>query len=83
MYRFEVLAKQLGPWQGMAMAQLIMIIDDEAGMRDLLSDALKLAGFETVSAPDAMAALTALRTAKPDLLIVDINMPMMDGFEFI
>ena len=65
------------------MAQLIMIIDDEAGMRDLLSDALKLAGFETVTAPDAMAALTALRGAKPDLLIVDINMPMMDGFEFI
>jgi two-component system OmpR family response regulator len=67
----------------MSMSQLIMIIDDEAGMRDLLSDALKLAGFETVTAPDAMAALTALRTTKPDLLIVDINMPMMDGFEFI
>ncbi|MEY4657629.1 MAG: hypothetical protein RLZZ545_3 [Actinomycetota bacterium] len=60
-----------------------MIIDDEAGMRDLLADALKLAGFETVTAADAMIALTLLRTTKPDLLIVDINMPMMDGFEFI
>ena len=65
------------------MAQLIMVIDDEAGVRELLSDALKLAGFETVSAPDAMVAQTLLRTTKPDLLIVDINMPMMDGFEFI
>ncbi|MEY4291334.1 MAG: hypothetical protein RL130_1276 [Actinomycetota bacterium] len=65
------------------MSQLIMIIDDEAGMRDLLADALKLAGFETVTAADAMIALTQLRTTKPDLLIVDINMPMMDGFEFI
>jgi two-component system OmpR family response regulator len=65
------------------MAQLIMIIDDEAGVRELLADALKLAGFETVSAADAMIAQTALRTVKPDLLIVDINMPMMDGFEFI
>ena len=65
------------------MSQLIMIIDDEAGMRDLLADALKLAGFETVTAADAMIALTQLRTSKPDLLIVDINMPMMDGFEFI
>lgn len=65
------------------MAQLIMIIDDEAGVRELLADALKLAGFETVAAADAMAAQTLLRTVKPDLLIVDINMPLMDGFEFI
>jgi two-component system OmpR family response regulator len=60
-----------------------MIIDDEAGVRELLSDALKLAGFETVAAADAMVAQTMLRTIKPDLLIVDINMPLMDGFEFI
>jgi len=60
-----------------------MIIDDEAGVRELLADALKLAGFETVTAADAMVAQTLLRTTKPDLLIVDINMPMMDGFEFI
>lgn len=60
-----------------------MIIDDEAGVRELLGDALKLAGFETTTAVDAMAAQTALRSVKPDLLIVDINMPMMDGFEFI
>jgi two-component system OmpR family response regulator len=49
----------------------------------LLADALKLAGFETVAAADAMIAQTMLRTIKPDLLIVDINMPLMDGFEFI
>jgi two-component system OmpR family response regulator len=70
-------------WHGWPMAQQIMIIDDEAGVRDLLSDALKIAGFETVTAQDAMVAQTMLRTIKPDLLIVDINMPMMDGFEFI
>lgn len=65
------------------MSQLIMIIDDEAGVRELLGDALKLAGFETVTATDAMNAQTLLRNVKPDLLVVDINMPMMDGFEFI
>jgi two-component system OmpR family response regulator len=65
------------------MAQLILIIDDEAGVRELLADALKLAGFDTLTAPDAMVAQTILRTSKPDLLIVDINMPLMDGFEFI
>ncbi len=65
------------------MAELIMVIDDEAGVRDLLADALKLAGFETVVAADAMIAQTLLRSIKPNLLIVDINMPLMDGFEFI
>ncbi len=65
------------------MAQTIMIIDDEAGVRELLSDALKLAGFETLTAADAMIAQTMLRSVKPDLFVVDINMPLMDGFEFI
>jgi two-component system OmpR family response regulator len=74
---------RLHAWQGCAMSQLIMVIDDEAGVRDLLGDALKLAGFETITAADAMIAQTLLRNTKPDLLIVDINMPMMDGFEFI
>jgi two-component system OmpR family response regulator len=79
----NLVVKAAYAWQGRLMSQLIMIIDDEAGVRDLLGDALKLAGFETVTANDAMNALTLLRTVKPDLLIVDINMPMMDGFEFI
>jgi two-component system OmpR family response regulator len=70
-------------WEGLHMSQLIMIIDDEAGVRELLGDALKLAGFETLTAADAMIAQTLLRTTKPDLLVVDINMPLMDGFEFI
>jgi two-component system OmpR family response regulator len=79
----HLVAIALSAWQGIAMSQLIMVIDDEAGVRDLLGDALKLAGFETITAADAMIAQTLLRNTKPDLLIVDINMPMMDGFEFI
>jgi len=82
-HSLKLVAKQRRAWQGMAMSQLIMVIDDEAGVRDLLGDALKLAGFETIMASNAMVAQTLLRDAKPDLLIVDINMPMMDGFEFI
>lgn len=78
-----LLGKMSVTWQGIAMSQLIMVIDDEAGVRDLLGDALKLAGFETITAADAMMAQTLLRNTKPDLLVVDINMPMMDGFEFI
>jgi len=79
----HLVAMALSAWQGIALSQLIMVIDDEAGVRDLLGDALKLAGFETITAADAMIAQTLLRNTKPELLIVDINMPMMDGFEFI
>ena len=65
------------------MAQLILIVDDEAGVRELLGDALRIAGFETATAPDGMSGLTAIRNKKPDLLIIDINMPLMDGFELV
>ena len=65
------------------MAELIMVVDDEAGVRELLADALKLAGFESITATDGMNALTLLRSHKPALLIVDINMPLMDGFDLI
>ena len=65
------------------MAQLIMIVDDEPGVRALLNDTLRIAGFETVEATDGMSALTLLRTHKPALLVIDINMPLMDGFELV
>lgn len=65
------------------MPELILIVDDEAGVRELLGDALRIAGFETATASDGMSALTAIRTRKPDLLIIDINMPLMDGFELV
>ena len=61
----------------------ILIVDDEAGVRELLKDALKLAGFETQVANDGMSALTALRSFTADIMIIDINMPLMDGFELV
>jgi two-component system OmpR family response regulator len=65
------------------MAEMILIVDDEAGVRELLGDALRIAGFETSTASDGMSALTSIRNKKPDLLIIDINMPLMDGFELV
>ncbi len=60
-----------------------MIVDDEPGVRALLADTLRIAGFETLEASDGMSALTALRKNKPNLIIIDINMPLMDGFELV
>ena len=61
----------------------ILIVDDEAGVRDLLGDALRIAGYDTVEAGDGDAALAAWRSRAIDLCIVDVNMPTMDGFEFV
>ncbi len=69
--------------EGIAMAPQIMVVDDEANVRELVCDALRIAEFETLQANDGMSALTLLRTTKPDLLIIDINMPLMDGFDLV
>lgn len=62
---------------------LVLIVDDEVGVRELLTDALSLGGYDTLEAKDGMSALTLIRKQKPDLLIIDINMPIMDGFELL
>lgn len=61
----------------------VLVVDDETGVRELLGDALRVAGYTVSSAADGMSALTALRTTPADLLIIDINMPVMDGFELL
>ena len=61
----------------------ILIVDDEVGIRDLLNDALRLANYQTVVAIDGVQALSILRTTPVDLVIVDVNMPRMDGYEFL
>ena len=61
----------------------ILIVDDEPGVRDLLRDALEIAGYQTEVAANGAEALDVLRRHNADLCIVDINMPTMDGFEFL
>jgi two-component system, OmpR family, response regulator len=61
----------------------ILIVDDEVGIRDLLTDALSLAGYRTVTAPDGMAASILLHSASVDLIVADINMPHLNGYDFL
>jgi len=61
----------------------ILIVDDEPGVRDLLRDALEIAGYDTQLASNGAEALDQLRRHHADLCIVDINMPLMNGFEFL
>ena len=65
------------------MAATILIVDDDESMRDLLHLHLSSAGYEVQVAEDAIAAGDMVLKKPPDLIICDINMPQLDGFEFI
>jgi two-component system OmpR family response regulator len=61
----------------------ILVVDDEAGVRDLLCDALRIAGHAPQAAVDGAEGLALFRRGDFDLCIVDINMPTVDGFAFV
>lgn len=61
------------------MSQHILIADDDAGIRDVLRMAFEPAGFTVSVAADGQAALEMARSLSPDLVVLDIGMPEMDG----
>ncbi len=63
--------------------QLVLVVDDEVAVADLLEDALTLGGYQTLRAANGMEALRLVREKSPDLLLLDINMPLMNGFEVL
>ena len=61
----------------------ILVIDDDQPFREFVKEALQVyAGFELKEAPDGMAGAFLIGTWKPDLVIVDLRMPNMNGIEF-
>ncbi|AFR47402.1 MULTISPECIES: response regulator transcription factor [Gordonia] len=58
----------------------VLVVDDEENIRQLLSVSLKFQGYEVETAADGPAALDRCRAAKPDVLVLDVMMPGMDGF---
>jgi two-component system nitrogen regulation response regulator NtrX len=63
------------------MSRLILVIDDEASIRQSLTGALKDEGYRVVVAGSGPEGLEALRAEKPDVVVLDIWMPQMDGLE--
>ena len=63
--------------------KLIMVIDDSASLRQVVSIALKTAGFDVLEAADGKDALGKLDGRKIHLMICDVNMPVMDGITFV
>lgn len=63
------------------MSWSILVVDDEPMARDLLRLMLERAGFKIIEAVDGYDALEKIPQHKPDLIILDVMMPGMDGFE--
>lgn len=63
------------------MPKTILTVDDAGTMRKLVNYTLKSAGYETLEACDGQAALSTLAGRQVDLIISDLNMPMMSGVE--
>ncbi len=61
----------------------ILAVDDSSSMRQMVSFTLKSAGYEVEEAADGQEALDKARVQQFDLVITDVNMPIMDGITFI
>lgn len=60
----------------------IMVVEDEKDMRKMIRTFLETRGYRIIEATDGTHALSIMEKTEPDLLIVDVMMPFMDGFEF-
>jgi DNA-binding response OmpR family regulator len=63
------------------MAKKILIIDDEAKIVEICQDYLKAAGFQVVTSLDGLAGMEKARTEKPDLILLDLMLPGVDGLD--
>jgi DNA-binding response OmpR family regulator len=66
-----------------AYAPRVLIADDDPAIRDLLVTRLELAGYWTAVASDGVEAISRMKALRPDGMILDLNMPRMDGFDVL
>jgi len=59
----------------------ILVVDDEDALTDLVSSALRFAGYEVATESNGIDALRRIKGQTPDLVVLDVNMPEIDGFE--
>ena len=65
------------------MSKKILVVDDDVMLLDLLRIFLTEKGYEVVTAQDGIDAFEKLKTVTPDLIILDVMMPKMDGYSFV
>jgi DNA-binding NarL/FixJ family response regulator len=65
------------------MPLIILVADDNLGTRLSVSDYLEMSGYSVISAEDGQQALSMIETYHPHVLVTDINMPRMDGYDLV
>lgn len=65
------------------MTATILVVDDQSSVRQLLQEYLTEQGFRVITASDGQSALYTARHEEPDLILLDIMMPKMDGYQFL
>jgi FixJ family two-component response regulator len=63
--------------------QKVLIVDDDAPVRRVLARHMKMLGHTTIEAGDGAQGLLAVRLSKPDVILLDLRMPKMDGHAFL
>ena len=63
------------------MKKTILVVEDQEDNRQILRDLLGSAGFRMIEAHDGEQALTLARSQRPDLILMDIQLPLVDGYE--
>ena len=61
----------------------ILVVDDEAAISDLISEVLNIAGYQVTTSTDGLDALNQIRRSKYDLILLDVNLPKVDGFAIL
>jgi two-component system OmpR family response regulator len=61
----------------------LLVVEDDANIVELLSASLRYAGFDVTTARDGHAALTAVRELRPDLVVLDVMLPRLNGFDVV
>jgi DNA-binding response OmpR family regulator len=75
------MVEQIPPDLDTSAPRLILVVDDEARMRRFIRMNLELEGYQVIEADNGLRALEQIRAHTPDLAIMDVMMPEMDGFE--
>src|SRR6201984_3232583 len=63
------------------MSKRVLVVEDQEDNRQILRDLLANVGYEMIEARDGEEALIAARTQSPDLILMDIQLPVLDGYE--
>jgi CheY-like chemotaxis protein len=61
----------------------VLVVEDELNIRKFVAANLKVRGFQVLEAPDAETGLQLLQNSQPDVIVLDIKLPGMDGWQFL